>query len=113
MEMGVDIETERDQLNRIAARFLHPAELAEWPTSASPKDYLQVSWGAKEALYKVYGRKKLIFKENLLLSGLHPAVAETFTGCIKTSELTRFYELSWFKPDPKTWVVFVARQVNQ
>ncbi len=46
---GVDVECWRQQLHRVAAKFLSRAELAAW--SASP-DALLRAWTIKEAVYK-------------------------------------------------------------
>jgi len=47
--VGVDVECWRQQLHRVAAKFLSRAELAAW--SASP-DALLRAWTIKEAVYK-------------------------------------------------------------
>ncbi|MEZ5173960.1 MAG: 4'-phosphopantetheinyl transferase superfamily protein [Bacteroidia bacterium] len=110
-EQGVDIEQERQQLWKIAPRFLNKSEQAELQCSASQQDYLQLVWGAKEALYKVYGRKKLIFNKNLSVSGLHPAIAETFTGEILTEAGSRKFRICWLKPESGTYLVYVDKEL--
>ncbi|MCB0495749.1 MAG: 4'-phosphopantetheinyl transferase superfamily protein [Cyclobacteriaceae bacterium] len=64
---GVDIEEKRDKLIRLAPKFLTETELA---LSNGDLDKLALAWGAKEAIYKMYGRKQLVFKENILLTEL-------------------------------------------
>lgn len=110
-EIGIDIEHNRIQLVNIAPRFMSLAELDAWKQSSRKQEYLQLVWGAKEALYKVYGRKQLIFKENLLVSGLHPAIAESFRGEILTEQLHHSYLIKWFMPDEFTYLVYVANQI--
>ncbi len=65
---GVDIEEKREKLQRLAHKFLTPNELNQ---ANSKIDALALAWGAKEAIYKLYGRKKLIFKEHISLSNLN------------------------------------------
>jgi len=62
--VGIDIEYPRDQIQRIARKFLHPKE-AQWTENDLGK--LTQVWCAKEALYKLHGRTQLIFAEQLLI----------------------------------------------
>lgn len=58
--VGIDIQFPVEKITRIAARFLSPEELG----SVSTEDelmHLHVFWGAKESLYKAYGRRELDF----------------------------------------------------
>jgi len=61
---GIDIERLRDKLLPLSPKFLNAPEL-EMANSNIEK--LAVLWGAKEALYKLHGRKSLIFKDNLFI----------------------------------------------
>ena len=60
--VGIDIEHKRAQLLRIRHKFLHPEEL---PSAGDDLLKLGVYWSAKEALYKLYGRKALLFQEQI------------------------------------------------
>ena len=62
--IGIDIEKPRAQLQRISKKFLSNQELQH---AGSDVNLLCRYWTAKEALYKIYGRKKLIFKEDILV----------------------------------------------
>ena len=61
---GIDIEQIRKKLKPLAPKFLNEEELA---IADNDLTKLAVLWGAKEALYKLHGRKSLIFKENLTI----------------------------------------------
>lgn len=63
--VGIDVEQPKEKLLRIASRFLSEEEQQ---VCGDHKDLLCIHWCAKEALYKLYGKKQLIFKENLLIS---------------------------------------------
>lgn len=65
---GVDIEEKKEKLIRLAPKFLTESELE---LSNGDLDKLALAWGAKEAIYKMHGRKQLIFKENILLPELN------------------------------------------
>ena len=60
---GIDIEKISDKVERIKHKFLNASDLQ---TVISPED-LCVYWGAKEALYKYYGKKEVLFIENLFI----------------------------------------------
>ena len=61
---GIDIEPIRDKLNRVCGKFLSETELAH---AAQNTERLCVYWTAKEAIYKLYGKRQLIFKEDILI----------------------------------------------
>ena len=65
-EVGVDIEKPDAKIERIKEKFLHHDELA---TIREPNrlEKLSLYWCVKEAMYKLYGRKQLAFKSNLLV----------------------------------------------
>ena len=62
---GIDVEGFRDKLIPLSPKFLSDVELN---IAKNDLERLAVLWGAKEALYKLHGRKSLIFKDNLLIS---------------------------------------------
>ena len=64
--VGIDIEQIKQKVERIAPRFLSPAERAT--ISADNKiEHLYVCWCAKEAVYKCYGQKEVSFLDNIAL----------------------------------------------
>lgn len=64
---GADVEEKKEKLKKLSTKFLTSNELLQADNNI---DALAIAWGAKEAIYKMYGRKKLIFKENIFLHGL-------------------------------------------
>ena len=60
--LGVDMEKPSEKLKRIAHKFLSETERTE---AESDIEKLCIYWSAKEALYKLYGKRKVIFNENL------------------------------------------------
>jgi 4'-phosphopantetheinyl transferase len=61
---GIDIEIVSPKVERIAHKFLKPVELDAAMSGANPET-LYVYWCAKEALYKVFGRKGVSLKDNI------------------------------------------------
>ena len=64
--LGLDLELPRSKVVAIAPKFINEEESSCFDVT----DALEMTrvWSAKEALYKLAGRKKIIFKEELLLS---------------------------------------------
>jgi 4'-phosphopantetheinyl transferase len=65
--VGIDIELVKDKVERIAERFMSPAELAFINNDANKINQLYVCWCAKEAVYKCYGQKEVSFLDNIML----------------------------------------------
>ena len=65
--IGIDIERPRKQLLKIRDRFLNDEEAN---FAGEDLETLCKFWTGKEALYKVYGRKKLIFRKHIKVSTL-------------------------------------------
>ncbi len=62
--VGVDIQKIVPKILRIQEKFMHPKELAAIEEDTKIEQ-LHVYWGAKEALYKAYGRRQIDFKKHL------------------------------------------------
>jgi len=65
-ETGIDIEEIHPKIERIATKFMSSAELSMLPRDNFIEPML-VHWCAKEALYKLYGNKNLVFAEHLII----------------------------------------------
>lgn len=76
LAVGIDVEGPRDQLVRIAKKFLHPEE-QDFIRQQSGPWALRVAWGAKEAIFKAAQQPGLDFSEGIRLlswpKNLHPA----------------------------------------
>lgn len=63
--VGIDIEKQREKVLRIAHKF---TPLKEYHTLANEEALIRkltIVWCAKESLYKLYGKKGLMFLENI------------------------------------------------
>lgn len=80
---GIDIEKPKPSLFHIAPKFLSEKE-SDY-VQKKPAD-LCLAWAAKEVMFKLYGRKKISFRENLLIN---PYIAEAkgqIEACIRFGE---------------------------
>ncbi len=60
---GIDIEKISEKVARIKHKFLNDVDLK----NITSNEHLTLYWGAKEALYKYYGKKEVLFIENLFI----------------------------------------------
>ena len=80
--VGIDIEKQRDKIVKIAHKF---TPIEEYKTIANHEalvSKLTVVWGAKESLYKIYGKKKLRFLHHIYIEDFSFTETKT-TGVIK------------------------------
>lgn len=101
---GVDIQMYTPTVRRIAGRFLTHDDLLTAETSNQPLVYLHVLWGAKECLYKAYGKRKLGFREHIFIRHLDFATGKGY-GEIEYEGLHLSYEIH-FRLLPETAWVF-------
>lgn len=61
---GIDLEAPKEKIKNISPRFMHPDELA-----CCSRDIYELTlyWCAKETLYKIFGRKRIQFNQQLLI----------------------------------------------
>lgn len=74
---GIDIEKISSKVKRIKHKFLNETDLKNITTEQD----LTIYWGAKEALYKYYGKKEVLFIENLFIEDFS-SNKNAFTGVI-------------------------------
>jgi RimJ/RimL family protein N-acetyltransferase/phosphopantetheinyl transferase len=63
LEVGIDIETRRENLGRIATKFTTDQEKRHF--TCDEQATLQFIWGIKESLFKLYGFGNIDFKKHL------------------------------------------------
>lgn len=64
--VGIDIQKFVSRIDRIAHKFMRPVEF-DCLNEEKRLEQLHLFWGAKEALYKAYGRKELDFKDHIFV----------------------------------------------
>ena len=78
--VGIDIEKQREKILKIAHKFT-PFE--EYKTIANVDaliSKLTIVWGAKESLYKIYGKKKLLFLHHIYIEDFKFADEKNYWG---------------------------------
>jgi len=91
-DCGIDIEKVTSKIERIKHKFLNTTDLK----NVIALEHLIVYWGAKEALYKYYGKKEVLFIENLYINNFNKN-ENSFSGEIKMSDFQREVPMAWEK----------------
>ena len=88
--VGIDIEMPQDKLQRIAHKFLSPAELAD-----ANQDLVKlcIYWCAKETLYKIHGKKRLAFKTHLKVRPFEMLEKGLLQGNIELEDLSESHKM--------------------
>lgn len=81
---GIDIEKITPKIERIKHKFLNDIDIA----TITSLEHLTLYWGAKEALYKLYGRKEVLFIENLFIINFS-SDKNDFTGSIELQNYSK------------------------
>lgn len=100
--VGIDIEKRRDKIVKIAHKFT-PINKYKNITDKDLIRKLTVVWGAKESLYKIYGKKQLLFKEHIYIDNFELENLRT-TGQIQYENKKLSYFISFFEFDKFTCV---------
>lgn len=94
--VGIDIEKQRDKILKIAHKF---TPFQEYKTIANVDaliSKLTIVWGAKESLYKIYGKKKLRFLEHIYIEDFKFEEEKT-TGEIRYKDETESYFIQFLE----------------
>lgn len=89
-EVGIDVELVSPKALRVAHKFLTDAEREQ---TGDQMEKTCLYWSAKETLYKLYSRKQLIFKENLLLQNSESN--NMLLGYVKTENFSKLYQVKF------------------
>jgi 4'-phosphopantetheinyl transferase len=101
--VGIDVEKQRDKIVKIAHKF---TPIEEYNTIANHEalvSKLTVVWGAKESLYKIYGKKKLRFLHHIYIKDFSFIDTKT-TGVIKYKGHVSTHSIHFFEFDGFTCV---------
>ena len=91
---GIDLEVLGDKVLRIEKKFCSAAE-SESLDRVSHREALHLIWGAKEALYKLYGRKEVDFRTQLFIEPFEPADSGHLFGHTRLPGLEARFRLGY------------------
>lgn len=90
--VGIDLEQPRPKLFSVMRRVLTDNE---WHDGANNLRKLCVYWCAKEALYKIYGKRSLVFTEQILVKAFSMGQSGSVEGTIKEESNSRVVLLDY------------------
>lgn len=94
--VGIDIEKQRDKILRIAHKFTPIEEYRTIANTDALISKLTIVWGAKESLYKIYGKKKLLFLHHIYIDDFSFADGKT-SGEIRFDGEESSYEIQFLE----------------
>ncbi len=101
--VGIDIEKQRDKILKIAHKFTPIEEYKSIANHDALVSKLTVVWGAKESLYKIYGKKKLLFLDHIYIEDFSFETNKT-SGKILYEGVTDEYQINFLETEGFTCV---------
>ena len=98
MTVGIDIQKFVPKITAIAHKFMRMEEAATL-TNDTRLEHLHFYWGAKEALYKCYGRKQLDFRKHIHVQPFVYQETGKTTGIVSKDAFHQTYDLFFEKID--------------
>lgn len=93
--VGIDIQYFVEKIYRIRHKFVSENEI-NLIQEDKMMEALHVIWGAKESLYKAYGKKRLDFKKHILIEGLDLSKnTGTFRGTISKDNYQKSFTITF------------------
>lgn len=107
---GIDVQKIVGKIERLAPRFLSETEMACISTDHKLL-HLHLFWGAKESLYKAYGRKELDFREHIPIAPFIPNPAGgTCSGRVCKDDFEADFDIRYAVSEGDfVWVYAVQR----
>lgn len=101
--VGIDIEKQRNKILKIAHKFTPIEAYKSIANHDALVSKLTIVWGAKESLYKIYGKKKLLFLENIYIDDFSFETNITFGKILYEGE-TSEYKIHYLETEGFTCV---------
>ena len=98
MTVGIDIQKFVPKITALERKFIRPEE-ARYLHHRLRLQHLHIYWGAKEALYKCYGRRQLDFRQNILVCPFNYSEKGHTTGAVSKGDFHREYDIYFEKKD--------------
>ena len=94
-EVGIDIDQVKPKIIHLAKKFLSPQEEPYNTADSLQAKRLCLSWCAKEALYKLYGRKNLSFRAQIHIEPFSYQQSGTISGRVMREGQEKQYRLHY------------------
>lgn len=95
-EVGIDIELVKRKIERVAAKFMSAEELA-FIEEANRVEHLYICWCAKEAVYKLHGKKNVSFLQNIRLNPFTCCDEGIFEASLRMPDFSKVFKVGYEK----------------
>ncbi len=109
--VGIDIQFLVEKIKRIAGKFLRKEE-AESLEENVEIEQLHVYWGAKESLYKAYGKKQLEFRDHIFVTPFAYKEQGTLKGKVIKEDFKADYSIFYEKVENYMLVFAKQQSIN-
>ncbi len=92
--VGIDIERMESKIHRISHKFLNREEISEAGPGLS-LETLYIMWAAKETLYKLHGKRDILFREHIYIAPFAPAEKGIVYGTLKLEGQSRTFPVEY------------------
>ena len=96
--VGIDIELIKDKIERIAHKFMNDEELS-FIDPPNRTEQLYACWCAKEAIYKLQGKKNVSFLHNIRLNPFHYQPVGSIQASLELEDSRKDFEVQYQKMD--------------
>ena len=103
-EIGIDIEMQREKIQRIASKFIESEN--SYLNPEATKEYIKkltVIWGVKEAIFKIKNEKGISFKDHIEVDSFLLTKKETL-AFLKFNGITERFRIHFFEIEDCTLV---------
>jgi 4'-phosphopantetheinyl transferase len=94
---GIDIEKIDPKIYSVISKFLNEKEQKNLDSGESALEKIYVYWCAKEALYKLYGKKNVSLKEHIHINSFDYSKEGEVQGEIISESFSLNYRIQYFK----------------
>ena len=94
--VGIDIELVKNKIQRIAKKFMSLSEL-EFINQGHAIEHLYICWCAKEAIYKLYGKRTVSFLNHIHLKPFAFATEGSFEASLQFNNMCKTFTVHFEK----------------
>ena len=109
--VGIDIELIKNKIERIANKFMSAKEML-FINEIERINHLYVSWCAKEAIYKLHGKKNVSFLENIELIPFHYEGKGFFAAKLNIGPIQKEFRV-FYERFEDYMIAYVSDDVNE
>ena len=92
--VGIDIEIIKEKIERVVEKFLVKEEIS-FIDNSKRIEHLYVCWCAKEAVYKLQGKRNVSFKDHIRLQPFAFSESGSFQAILEADQVCKTFEVGF------------------